>query len=279
MNIIVGSTIPFRTSLYSSSPQNGGVLVNALTVDLTVKLPDGTEESVSVTNPPPLVGKYSADYGPAMSAGRYVGTWSFAFAGGFTSKYTQVFDVTTEDPGLLVSLAEVKRFLRIPDTMTNSDPEIIDFIGAAVSAVEFYVGPCIPRTITEYVEPSRSFTLKTTPVLSVTSITPYNHSGVSFAGSDVMVDSNGVVRVLNTSKAFNYGVYVATYIAGRTVVGPNITQAVKIIVSHMWETQRGASGLPYQNQQPIAPVPGQGYTLPNRALELLKPDDLGPSVG
>jgi hypothetical protein len=54
--------------------------------------------------------------------------------------------------------------------------------------------------------------------------------------------------------------------------------AVKIILEHMWETQRGPSGLPYQNQEPDNPAPGMGYLVPNRALELLKASERGPSV-
>jgi hypothetical protein len=280
MNLIVGSTIPLRTSLYSRDPQDGGALVNALTATVIVTKPDGTTESVSVVNPPALIGKYTADYGPTLMVGRYLATWTFTFAGGFVSKYTQAYDVTSEDPGLLISLNEAKKHLRIPDTMTTSDDQIIDFIAASVRTVEFYVGPCLPRTVVEYIDgATRVFALKTTPVLSVTSIVPYQHAGSSFTGSDVIVDSDGVVRIINPSKVFGYGYYEVTYIAGRTVVSANITQAIKIILGHMWETQRGASGLPYQNQPPTSPVAGMGYTLPNRALELLKADDLGPSVG
>jgi len=276
---LVGSSLPFKTTVYDKDPNAGGVLSNALTASLVVTLPDGTTSNVSVLSPPAVVGKYEANYGPTLMAGRYVGLWTFTFAGGFTTNYSQVFDVQPQDPGLLISLKEAKRHLRIPESNTSNDEAIMDFVDAATEMVEFYVGPCIPRTIIEYVEAGRTFALKCPPVISVTSIVPYRWSGSSFGPADVMVDEDGVIRMLTTGRVFGFGPYEVTYVAGRRVIPANITQAVKIILGHMWETQRGASGLPYQNQDNLAPVPGQGYTLPNRALELLKPHDSGPSVG
>lgn len=276
---IVGSTLPFKTSLYDKDPNDGGVPVNALDVTLVVTKPDGTEVIATVTNPPAVQGKYVSDFGLANIPGRYVGVWTFNFAGGFVSTYTQVFDVQPADPGMLISLNDAKQHLRIPEAMTANDDAIMRFIDAATEVVEFYVGPCIPRTVVEYVQPTRIFALKTTPVLSITSIVPYRHAGSTFTGNDVIVDEDGVVQITTPGRYFGFGYYEVTYVAGRRMIPSHISQAVKIILGHMWETQRGASGLPYQNQQVQAPAPGQGYTLPYRALELLKPSDLGPSVG
>jgi hypothetical protein len=78
---------------------------------------------------------------------------------------------------------------------------------------------------------------------------------------------------------FYWGPFDVTYVAGRRAYPQSILDAVKIILEHMWETQRGPSGLPYQNQDVDNLSIGMGYLVPNRALELLKSNDLGPSAG
>lgn len=274
----LGATLPFKAKLYDKSPSDGGVPVNALTASLLVTLPDQTTTTVAVTNPPPTQGVYTANYTPTVLIGRYTGTWTFTFANGYVTKYTQVFDVDPADTGLLISLSDAKSHLRIMDSDTQYDSDLIEWIGACTEIVEFYVGPCVPRTVIEYVEPGTTLLLKVAPVMSVQSIIPYGWNGGAFTPAEVTVQEDGVVRAKNR-RFFGWGPYEVTYTAGRQSVPGSVAQAVKIILSHMWETQRGASGLPYQNQDTVSPAPGMGYTIPNRALELLKAKDRGPAVG
>lgn len=274
----LGATLPFKARLYDKAPSDGGVLVNALTVTLLVTLPDQTTTNVAVVNPPTTQGVYTANYTPTVLVGRYVGLWTFTFASGYVTKYTQVFDVDPADAGLLISLSEAKSHLRIRDSDSQYDSDILEWIAACTEIVEFYVGPCVPRTVVEYADPGWTLLLKQSPVMSIQSIIPYGWNGASFTPTDVSFQEDGVVRS-KTRRFFGWGPYEVTYTAGRQVVPGSVAQAVKIILSHMWETQRGASGLPYQNQDSISPLPGLGYTIPNRALELLKAKDRGPAVG
>jgi hypothetical protein len=67
------------------------------------------------------------------------------------------------------------------------------------------------------------------------------------------------------------------------VVQEHITGAARIILQHLWRTQRagrrgGVAG-GGDDYAVTEPIPGIGYAVPNRALELLAPDRLAPEVG
>ena len=67
----LGDTLPFRADLYDG---DGGALVAAQTVVLTITLPDGTT-ATPVVPLPAATGKYAVDYPTSALSppGRYVG--------------------------------------------------------------------------------------------------------------------------------------------------------------------------------------------------------------
>ena len=73
-----------------------------------------------------------------------------------------------------------------------------------------------------------------------------------------------------------------TYRAGRLIVAENISGAARIILQHLWATQRPTrgGGLPGARDDfsVTEPIPGLGYAIPNRAVQLLNPDDQGPGL-
>lgn len=270
MSFDLGDTV----RLEAESRDAGGTLTDASTAALTITLPDGTTTSPAVTNPPAQTGQYRADY-VTVQPGRHVVRWVFS---GPASAYTDVFDVREAVPPLLFSLDSAKAKLDIPTTSTGDDEELREFIEATTKCVEFFVGPIVRRTVTQVVRGGNpSVLLHTTPVMAVTSITGIE-PGVPAVDTSVLdVDTDaGVVRRTDGA-VFNPGLYRAVYVAGRTAVPANASLAAKLILQHLWRTNygaaRGLSGIGGGEDFAVTePIPGLGYAIPNRALQLLQGD-------
>lgn len=277
----LGQTLTFSARIYDRDPsESGATLINPLTAALTIYRDGVSILTPTITVPPAQTGIFTYQY-PAAVAGRYLGDWAFSFSGGNTAGYSEVFNVSPSDPGYLISLTEAKKHLNIPSTNYVHDGEILDWLAGVTPVIENIVGACIPRTVVEDHEASYVIRLDVTPVLSITSIVPYLTAGTTYSAAQVKVTSAGRLRLLSGLRFLN-GPFEVTYVAGRRPVGANIRQAVKIALAHFWESQRGASGLPsqgpsddYGNAFPNSYT----YSIPNRALELLEADRLGPGVG
>jgi len=199
-------------------------------------------------------------------------------ADGSTSAFGENFEVQPTDPGFLFSLADAKIHLNISTTKTTSDEEIRTWMAAVTPIIEDIVGVCVPKTFTEVVSGTDRLVLNNTPVLTLVSLVPFFY-GTTYVGETYAKSTPaGEVRLINGGEFYG-GRFIATYTAGRKPISPNIIQAGKIVLKHLWETQRGAAGSPFQgaNEDPLDS--GWGYAIPNRALQLLKPSRLGPSVG
>jgi hypothetical protein len=80
---------------------------------------------------------------------------------------------------------------------------------------------------------------------------------------------------------FPAGTYTVTYTAGRPAVPPTVKLAALILLQHLWRTQYGASRVPSGGADDWSvtdPIPGFGYAVPNRVLQLLEPFKLPPGV-
>ena len=249
----------------------GGTLTNATAAVLTITLPDGTTTTPAVTNPPAVTGQYTLDYVP-VQAGRHTVRWVFTAPG---SAYTDVFDVRESAPPMLFSLASAKSKLDIPATSTGDDEELREFIEATTAAVEFFVGPVARRTVQQVVQGDRqAWVLHTTPVLTVSAITPLQSWQQAIDVSALDVDTHtGILRRTDWLWFFS-GDYRVTYSAGRAIVPPNVSLAAKLILQHLWRTNFGAARGVSSSDDFLATeqVPGFGYAIPNRALQLLQAD-------
>lgn len=263
--------------LVADSTDPGGTLTNATSAALTITLPDGTTSSPTVTNPPAQTGKYSADYVTGQP-GRYVVRWVFTDP---ASAYEDVFDVRSADPQFLFSLADAKKHLNILASSTSDDDEIRDWNAATTMVVEHFVGPVAKRSVTERHTFSTASVrvLRQIPALALVSLVPILSNGVSYDPDDLDLDGDtGMVQRLDGGRLD--GPLRITYTAGRTAIRPNISSAGRIILQHLWRTQRGgARGSVLAGSEDYSvsePIPGLGYAVPNRALELLEPDRLPP---
>lgn len=244
-------------------------LANAQTVALTISRPDGTVDSPTVTNPPAVTGRYTHNYVPA-AAGRYGARWVFTFAGGFTAAYTDAADVRPAEPALIVSLADAKAHLNI--TSSDHDDELRSWLESVTEVIEHKVGPVVVRSYTERAYNGAPFVLSHYPLVSITSVTPVFATGTAVDVADLELDElNGVVRRADQA-TFSGGPWEITYKAGRPVIPANISHAARIILKHLWETQRGGARRPTMGGDDGTFEPGYTFSIPRRAVELLEPD-------
>lgn len=254
-----------------------GAAANATTAAVTVTLPDGTTASPSVTNPPASTGQYSVDY-TTVQAGRHTVRWVFtspAYA------FTDVFDVRPAAPTAIMSLADAKAQLN--KSGATNDAELRDYVEAVTRAVEFFVGPVVRRTVVEdHAGGGRTLVLRQIPAVSLTSVAAVLSVGsLSYTVADLDLDAaSGVVR--RRDGQLLDGPVRVTYVAGRSAVPPNIMLAARMILQHLWRTQMGSqfqsrvSALDPNDYSEV--LPGLGFAVPNRALQLLQPDRLPPGI-
>jgi hypothetical protein len=109
------------------------------------------------------------------------------------------------------------------------------------------------------------------PLVSVTSITDVA-SGVAQSTSDLEVDTNsGVIRrKLGWPFLGRGGAYTVVYTAGwGTAVPPSFNEFARIVLEHLWQTQHGPSLRPSIGGEEEVTLPGWGFAIPNRAVELI----------
>jgi hypothetical protein len=189
-----------------------------------------------------------------------------------------------------ITLAETKAQLNM--TTTNNDAELQDYIDAACDEVEQWVGPVATRTITgEFVDlmgrtifnelttaGTRSFVLRWRPVQSIEAISSAIISGVTYTPTDFVVDPNtGIIRRKDGGTIF--GPLTVDYTAGYATPPAWARLAAKIIVQHLWRTQRGGALLTANAAEDVGTVEGIGFAIPGAAAQLLESRRLVPAIG
>ncbi|WP_329214802.1 hypothetical protein OG352_05210 [Streptomyces sp. NBC_01485] len=232
---------------------------------LTIGLPDDTTVTVDpVASDTP--GVYVHGYA-TVQAGRHTVRW--LATGANAMAHTDVFDVREQLPVAIVSLARAKTQLEIPASDTSKDEELRGFVSGATLAVERHLGFIVARrTFTERCTPDRygDVLLSNVPVVSLVTVqTP--DASQSWDTDDLQADpATGQVEVL-AGPALRAGVDF-TYRAGLAIVPEDYQLATLIIIEHLWETKRGAMGVSLGgDNEPW--MPGRGFAIPRRALELL----------
>jgi len=232
---------------------------------LSIILPDGSTVSPAVPAPT-TTGQVRVDY-VTSQAGRHV--WRLVTSGP-TTAYADVFDVQPAAPDSIVSLAEARAHLNMQPGETSDDDELRGYIAAATRAVERQLGrTVVRRTVTDRFHLSgadRQVLLRTVPVLSLTSVVSADTS-TTWNVSDLEPDvESGLVTVVSGPALT--GVVDITYQAGMAIIPDDFRLAGKIIIGHLWETQRGAMGVQLGGENEPW-MPGRGFAIPRRALELL----------
>lgn len=172
----------------------------------------------------------------------------------------------------IVTLAEAKAHLNIAPDQTGDDIELQVYVDAATAAIEKELGRVVDRrTIVDqcdFAAGVRQFLVRSVPVISLTSIVSLDGTLSWSVGPSVMrVDGpSGLVTVLSGPPVS--GSVLVAYEAGETAAPANERLAAKIIIQHLWETQRGVMGIQLGgDNEPF--TPGRGFAIPRRAQELL----------
>src|SRR5262249_10939149 len=119
-------------------------------------------------------------------------------------------------------------------------------------------------------------TVRQRPLVSVTSIVSVA-SGVALDISSGL-DIDPVAGTIRRKLAYPfYGQYftwlpamTVTYVAGWGTSAPAaFNTAARIILQHLWETQRGPAMRPSMDGMDVSTPPGFGFAIPDRAAQLL----------
>jgi hypothetical protein len=275
----LGDVVPLSISIKNKD----GDPENATAVTLTITNPDGTSENPVVANP--SAGVYECDF-QTVNPGRHLVRW--LATGNNAGAHVDVFDVRPASPPLLVSFADARAALNV--NRPDDDEEIRALLEAITETIETFVGPVVRRSFTERHTRGPYLVLRRSPVIELTSVVGIGAGVPTFDVNEMDLDpGTGIVTFLD-GRSFDYPTRV-TFVAGREIIPAPIREAANIMLIHMWNVQRGAGGLPslggqrrdivdYTIRQAWEPVvPGYGYAIPNRALELLGPYLLAPEVG
>ncbi|RKT49357.1 hypothetical protein [Saccharothrix australiensis] len=231
---------------------------------LTITLPDGSTSTPAVANP--SVGVYTASY-PTAQAGRHTVRW--VATGANATAEVDILDVRPADRGWLISLADAREMLNLRSTA--DDAELRDWLGAVTVVVERTTGIAwVRRSRVETARGGRpGIALTHRPITAVTGMVPLSAGGTTYQPADLTWTPSGVLR-LRSGAAFRAGEYTISYVAGDDAAIPeHVTAAARIILKHLWETQRGGSSLPSRGGDEDYEAALIGYAIPNRAIELL----------
>jgi hypothetical protein len=180
----------------------------------------------------------------------------------------------------LVTLEEAKRQLDIDSTA--HDVELQLYVDSLDSVIEGYVGVVEQREVTDVLTGGGpALAVLHPPLVSVSALAGGPAGGsVTYAADTLSSDPAGLITRTDGSP-FPAGSYTVTYTAGRAAVPPTVKLAALILLQHLWRTQYGASRVPVGGADDWSvtdPIPGFGYAVPNRVLQLLEPFKLPPGV-
>lgn len=298
-----GTPVPLTFTLTDA---NGNPVQAASTPPVaTVTLPDGTTQTPAVTfHSGP--GNYTAT-GPSSQAGHHLVSWSCAdatYPGGLTDSY----DIRGLAETALLSMAEMRRTVRLAATDTSEDDFLAEFGRSCTDITEWYCGPVIQRTVVEELRVGGlTVILSYPPVTGLIAWTtvpanfpagsgrsvpsppspmfPVMVFGVTYPLTNLYVSDIGMSglrgEVRHTSGLpFYYGPYLWQYTAGRPVIPECIRAGYKALLKHIYGMERGgavASASLGADDEETTETPF-GYAVPNRALELMAPEALPGAI-
>lgn len=167
----------------------------------------------------------------------------------------------------ILTLAQAREALNL--TTTAYDAEVLDYVDAVTDLIEAYIGPVSVQTFTQTLYGDDTFLLSQLPVVSITSIGGTLTGALAYDVTRLTVNpTSGEVRRIDRG-TFGGGPYTIVYTAGRTVIPPRVLQAARVLLQHLWRTQRGSGTARPGSGDGGTDTFGQSFTMPNRVMELL----------
>jgi hypothetical protein len=144
------------------------------------------------------------------------------------------------------------------------------YIDALPAVIEGYVGVVEQREFTDTIPGGGpALAVLHPPLVSVTSLVG---GGATFPVGSLTVDGTAGTIGRVGGAVFPAGSFTVTYTAGRAEVPPTIKLAALVLLQHLWRTQRATRGGLAGGGDDFAvtePVPGFGYAVPHRVMQLL----------
>ena len=177
----------------------------------------------------------------------------------------------------IVALAELATFMNAPSLADGSTGALLqEILNSAHEYVEEAVGPLdsAARSYRVYAgERTRSLVLPVTHLEELVSVTSPRGEGVVV---DADVDVNYLAGIVEIPRPIKGSWYVSVRTRDTK---DSFVQAVKIIASHLYETQRGSGGNRLAMEaSPPASTGTKGFAIPHRAAQLLAPYLKNPGV-
>ena len=280
-----GAAVP----LAWTSTDTSGNPFEAVSPVLAVTAPDGTTSSPAVTHGG--AGNYTATFTTTL-AGHHLVAWT-AVAGSLADAFCDSFEVQPAADPTIVSLGEAKDILHLTGT-TDQDALLQGFNAAASEVADYVCGPVVTRQVTEIIRAQgRVLVLSKAPVRTdlgttlnpanrrdgsttngIVSVTPLLSYGFMYDLDQLLTDPDtGLVRQSSGLPFFYsgdpYAQFKVTYWAGRKVIPAAIYQGTRMILEHLYQIKRGGtSAQDVASGESVTVLPGFGYAVPNRALEL-----------
>jgi hypothetical protein len=208
--------------------------------------------------------------------GHYQYTWTATGTGAGVS--FGEFDVLDPFETLVLPLQDGKDALNIPQATTTFDSEIMAYLATIEASLRGMTGgPIVNRTITERSEMMSNQTVipvRQSPLVSVVSVTSASGGAIDIsAGLDLDANAGLIRRKLGLPFYGPFFLWLpqvnVVYVAGwGTAVPATFGIVSRLILQHLWSTQRGAASQPLQGEELVTP-PGFGYAIPAAAAELL----------
>ena len=164
-----------------------------------------------------------------------------------------------------LSLPIARAYLNIGTS--DDDTEVQATIDAAEAILANSVGPLTTLAQrTDRVLGGKKLILPLAPVVSVASITAPDGTVVDQSTLTINTAA-GVIYFSDGVTGFWQNVYDVTYTPGRSSLPGDLLMAVKEMVRHLWQTQRGPAVRPGISSDSATP----GYLMPYRVQELIEP--------
>lgn len=183
-----------------------------------------------------------------------------------------------------LTLQGAKSQLNIAEDVTKHDAELEDYVAAVNEIIEHYIGPVDDVTVTErWTGRRKTIAVRELPLSSLVGVTYLDDGSEVAPLGDIDVDTETGVLQLRHAVWWPPGRFLVEYTAGRGGTAPSSADiAARIIVQHLWATQRGGgtrrpdlSGVGDMEQVQTA---NWTFSVPRRAIQLLEARAMGPAL-